>query len=240
MKFQLILSLLFLSFLSHSQPPEYDDLKIYYADGNYEKLVDKADKYTQKDDTKKDPHPYMWATKGLYKISISGNNDPEYKNAFKDALGYFGKSMKYDEDGSCLNTHMEFVNEFTKAAVELIVNDVEAGDFNKAYSWNVKYAKAAKDPAAAKYMEGACKFNKGDKSGANTAWKEADEMLKDVTSLDSWLEADRKLLKIAVIQSADCLMKSRQLDKAKDLMNRFAPWFDTQDDFKVKYDEIIN
>lgn len=240
MKFQSILGALLLSTTAFSQAPDYDDLTILYADGNYEKLVGKAEKYTTKDDTKKDPNPYIWMAKGLYKISISGESDPEYKNAFKEAMGYFSKAVKYDTDGAAQEKHNEFVTEFTNACVELIANDLDAGDFNKAYGWNVKYAKMTINPAGSKYMEAACKFLKGDKGGANTAWKEADEMLASVTSIADWSEADAKLLRKGVIQSADCLIQSRQVDKAKDLMNRFAPWFDGQDDFKAKYDELMN
>ena len=64
----------------------YDDLRILYADGNYEKLVKVADKYTNADNTKKDPIPYLWLSKGLYKLHVGGNQDPVYKNAYKEML----------------------------------------------------------------------------------------------------------------------------------------------------------
>ena len=89
-------------------------------------------------------------------------------------------------------------------------------------------------------MEGACKYRRGDKSGGGASWKEADEMLKDVTSLDSWREADRVIFMNGVIQSAKCLLDSRQTDKAKTLLNRFAPWFDQNNDYKAFYDEVVN
>ena len=41
--------LVFTNFLSYCQAPDYDDLKILYADGKYEKLVAAADKYTLKE-----------------------------------------------------------------------------------------------------------------------------------------------------------------------------------------------
>jgi hypothetical protein len=240
MKFITLLASLFVALLASAQPPSYDDLKIYYADEDFEKLVSKAMKYTDKDKTKKDPIPYIWVAKGLYKISVSGNDDPDYKNAFKDGIKYIGKAMKYDEDGTASQEHDEFLRMFTMRAVELIVNDCDAGDYRKAYGWNVKYLSIAKDKAGSKYMEGACKHQNSDKGGANTAWKEADEMLEEVKSLESWREADKTLLMRGVMESAGAMISSRQGSKAKELMDRFAPWFEENSDFKALYDEIIN
>lgn len=240
MKYYSLLVLFIIAKISLAQPPGYDDLKILYADEKFEKLVDKAVKYTEKDDTKKDPNAYIWVAKGFYKISIMGNDDPDFKNAFKDGVKYMGKAMKYDTDGSAVEKHFEFVNKFTNAAAERIINDVQAGDFSKAYGWNVKYLKMAKNMAGAKYMEGACKFRRGDKSGGSASWKEADAELEEVTSLDSWWEADKRLLMQGVMESAKCMVDTRQTQKAKDLLNRFAPWFDTNEEFKAFYDEVIN
>ena len=49
-----LLCLLFITQLSFSQSPKYDDLKILYADANYEKLAKVASGYTENDKTKKD------------------------------------------------------------------------------------------------------------------------------------------------------------------------------------------
>ncbi|MFN5910701.1 MAG: hypothetical protein ACK45H_05135, partial [Bacteroidota bacterium] len=59
----------------NAQPPKYDDLKILYADANYEKLVKVAENYSLKEELKKDALPFLWLAKGLYKISLSGTDD---------------------------------------------------------------------------------------------------------------------------------------------------------------------
>ena len=75
--------LLMSNFLAQAQAPGFDDLKILYADANYEKLVKVAENYTLKDELKKDPIPFVWLAKGLYKISLSGSDDEKYKTAYK-------------------------------------------------------------------------------------------------------------------------------------------------------------
>lgn len=241
MKNTFILFFFFITSLSLSaQPPTYDDLKILYADANYEKLVKVAENYTLKDDLKKDPIPYLWLAKGLYKISLSGTDDERFKNAYKDAIGALSKALKNDKDGSQLADHREFVEEFQLSMVTMIENDLTAKDYNKAAGWVVKYYKITNNPVGAKFLDASSKYRKADKGGANTLWKEAELLLGKITSIEDWTEADKTMLKLGVLQTAECYVTSRQHDKAKNVLNKVAQWYEGDEDFKTKYDEIVN
>jgi len=231
---------LFFALSAIAQAPDFDDLKILYADANYEKLVSQCEKYSGKDNTKKNPNVYIWMAKGYFKISVSGEADDDFKNSFKDAIGALSKAIKYDFDGSSQTEHEEFVNKFALACVERILNDVGAEDYRKAYGWNIKYLKISQNPIGAYYMEGACKFRNSDKGGANNSWREAENMIKTVTSIKGWLNADVLIFKQGVIQTAECYVSSRQVDKARELLNKVAPWFEGDDEFKMEYDKIVN
>ncbi len=237
--FSLLLLIFSVSALN-AQPPKYDDLKILYADANYEKLVKVADNYTLKDDLKKDVLPFLWLAKGLYKISLSGTGDEKFKNAYKDAIAALSKALKNDKDGTGLEDHMEFVNEFQMSMVTTVENDLGAKDYNKASAWVLKYYKITKNPIGAKYLDGAMKYRKADKGGANTAWKEADLMLQKITSIDDWSEADKKMLMYGALETAECYIASKQREKAKTLLNKVAQWFEGDETFKEKYDAIVN
>ena len=92
----------------------------------------------------------------------------------------------------------------------------------------------------AKYLEGACKFRVQDKGGANALWKEAEKMLATITSLDDYREEDKKLFKMGVFETAEAYVAMKQVDKAKTLLGKVAQWFEDDEDFKAKYDEIVN
>lgn len=235
-----IFLLVFAAMTATAQAPNYDDLKILYADANYEKLIKVAENYTMKDELKKDPLPFLWLSKGLYKISLSGTDDEKYKNAYKDAIAALAKAMKNDKDGTALSDHQEFIELFQMSMVELIANDIAAGDFNKASGWVIKYYKITRNPVGAKYLDGAAKYRKADKGGANTLWKEAETMLASITSIEEWSEADKKMLKMGIIQTAECFVAAKQKDKAKAVMNKVAQWFEGDEEFKTKYDELVN
>ncbi|MFT6983612.1 MAG: hypothetical protein ACJAUD_002391 [Crocinitomicaceae bacterium] len=237
------LSLIFMSQMTFSQ--NYDELKILYADGAYKKLVAKAIKITENDNSKKEVPPYIWAAKGLHKIHLSGDPDETYKNAYKDAIKYLGKGVKYDikiNDGATLadDEFVDFFEEFQMSLLTRIRNDFDAGQPKKAYSWAVKYNKITANLVGSKYLAGACKFLDSDPGTSRALWIEADKLLKDVTSIEGWSEADKKMLMYGVLYSADALKNKRQKDKAKELLNKVAQFFEEDEIWKEKYDQIVN
>lgn len=238
-KLVLILALLTTKVI-FGQAPDYNDLRILYADGNYEKLVKASEKYTLSDKTKAEPLPYMWMARGLYKVSLSGTDDENFKNAYKDAIGVLGKSIKYDKSGDVQREYAEFYDEFKNSMVELIKNEMEVGDFKKASPWILKYFKINMKSAGAKYLDGVCKFKNSDKSGAYTAWKEADLLMKEVTDIAEWSQAEKDLLMLGAMYVADCYVSIKQTDKAKAILGKVAQWFEGNETFKAKYDEIVN
>jgi hypothetical protein len=227
-----------------AQAPEFEDLQILYADGNYEKLVKVSDGYTNKESLAKDPLPFLWLAQGLYKISLSGSSSEKFKNAYKDAIAAFSKSLKNDqalvkkEGTSVLEDHQEFINEFQFSLAEIIRNDVEAKDFGKASGWIIKYYKITSNPVCIKHLDGAAKYKKADKTGANTLWKEADLLLSKVTSISEWNEAEKELLKQGILQTAECQIHAKQVEKAKATLEKVAEWYKDDLDFKTKYEEL--
>ena len=246
-KMKKIVSVLFLlvgSLSLHAQDPDFDDLKILYADANFEKLVKVAEGYTNKDELKKNPLPFVWLAKGLYKNSLSGTDNEKFKNAYKDAVGALGKAIKNDKDGTGLSEHEEFIEDFQMSMVEMINNDISAKDYSKASSWLMKYYKITRNPIGAKYLDGATKYRKADKSGANTLWKEADlaltKLLTDPESVENWSEADQKLLTLGALQTAECFIAGKQVEKSNALLKKILPLFEEDEDFKTKCAELMN
>ncbi len=227
----------------NAQPPKYDDLKILYADANYEKLAKVASSYCEKDKTAKDVLPYIWLAKGLYKISLSGTSDPKFKNAYKDAIKYLGKGIKYDikyNEGATLEEHKEFIDKFQLSLQEIIDNEVSSGNFKRAYGWVIKYQKITSNLIGPKYLLGACKYEDQDKATARAMWKEGDALMAEITSISDWSEADVLIFRSGLLYSANAMVKARQADKARALLNKAAQWFEEDEVWQEKYNEIVN
>lgn len=222
---------------------DYKDLRILFADGNYEKCVRESEKYTQKDDTKKDAEPYIWMAQSLYKISVSGNDDPEYKNAYKDALKFMDKFLKNDKDGSVLAGNDEF-QEFhmlmQTSLYESIENEISVENYRKAFSWVLKYPKVSKNTIGSSLVEGATKFRNDDKTAAFKLWRDSENALDTLASTDGWSESDLNMLKLGVLETSKCYVAIRKVENAKALFNKVAQWLEDDADFKAAYDEIVN
>lgn len=228
-------------FFADAQSDEkYDELVILFADAKYEKLIDQAEKLANKEDNKKDPEPYMWLSKAYYKISLSGTMDPAFKNAYKSSLKAMEKVIKLDKDTSCIKKNSEFIEELQNSLKELIVNDLAVEDFKKAAGWAQQYSKISYNSVGAEYLVAASKFRSGDKTGAKTLFKKCDDIIASTTSIESWVEADIVLLKEGALQSAECYLASKQLDKAMELLNTLKPWYSDDEDFNQKYIEFTN
>ncbi len=238
MKRILVFASILLFSYAKAQAPNYDDLRILYADGKFEKLVKAAENYTTKDKTKTDPLTHMWMARGLYKVSLSGTDDPKFKNAYKDAVGVLGKCVKLDKDGAVQKEFSEFFDEFSNALIETIQNEMVVP--KKAVGWISKYYKIFPKSVGAKYLEASCKFLDNDKGGANTIWKEADKMLTGVTNFESWSKAEKDMLRMGIISTAECYVKLKQKPKAETLLGKVAQWYENDTDFKDAYDRIVN
>lgn len=237
-----------------AQPPGYDDCLMYYTDKQWEKLIKTAEKYTNKEESANDPMAHLWLAKGLYEINQSGNTDEAYKNAYKDAISSMGKFIKLDKTGSFKKENMAFVEKIKASLAEMIDN--EMSNPKKASGWVIKYYKLEPKSIGAKYLDGACKYLSGDKTGANTFWKEAENMLTAVINEgkapfeivnanpeegdDGYSKADKEILKMGVLKTVECYMASKQKDKAKALLGKVAKWYENDEEFKEVYDSIVN
>lgn len=224
----------------NSQPPTYDDLIILHADGNFEKLIKESTKYSEKENSKNDAIVYYWLAKGYYKISFVADRDEDYKNAFKDCFTAIGKCLGKDKDGKVLAENAEFFSEVKKTLIETIRNDLDAKDYRKAAGWASKVYKITPNDIGAKYLEGACKFRVQDKGGANALWKESETLLSKIKSVENFKSEDLELFRIGVLETVECYLAMKQVEKAKTLMGKVAQWFQNDEIFKAKYDTIIN
>jgi hypothetical protein len=135
MKRSLILaavSILFLSAQAQKQP--YEDLLVKYVDEKYEDCLAKAYNYTEKDDTKKDPLPYLYMSMCLYEMSKIEKYRAmeEYKKSDREAIKYAEKYRKKDKNKEFFDNYTDFWGELNTMAQEMGLNHYDEG--TKGYS----------------------------------------------------------------------------------------------------------
>src|SRR5690554_6375697 len=88
---------------------DYQDLLIIKADGKWDDLIKKSERYTLKSSTQKDPVPSYYLAYGLYKISFDADRDDNYKNEYQDASTATYNMLMNDKDGEVQEQQAEFI-----------------------------------------------------------------------------------------------------------------------------------
>lgn len=218
---------------------EYQDLLFLKADGDWDKLIKKSERYTMRGRTEDDVLPYYYLAYGLYKISFVGDRDEKYDNAYKDALTAIGKLLKKDETGEVQEKYAEFLVEVKMSLLELIQNEFGNEEYRRAFGWVMRLYKFGRDYTPAKYLEAVCRYRNMDKATARMKWKQGKELMEQ-TDPSQWDEADRELMMLGLYESAKVLKESRQNKRAKEMMNMGAPYFEENEQWQDYYDRIVN
>ncbi len=238
---------------ANAQPPKFDDLVVLFADGNYAKLLKKAENYTQSDKTKKNPIPYLYLSKANYEIAREGGDLlKKYPKAGRDALKYAGKCISKDKDGTVYKENLAYFTTLKSGIIEEIRNLVETGEWSKVSGKLLAIKKVDKDDIGQHYLAAALAYHTKDRKKFVSEAKLAEEMLKnanpskftinedDDVDINEKKKADLEMLKIGVMAYADALVLSKQTPAAKDLLGKVAQWYEKDEEFKAKYDEIVN
>ncbi len=242
------------TFKVNAQPPKYDDLLILFADGDYAKLLKKAEQYTQGDKTRKDAIPYLYLSMANYEISKGADEEltEKYPRAAKDAIKYAGKCIQKDKDGSVYNENLEFFTKLKNAIIEDLRNYVDANDWARLSGKTPLMQKVDKADIGIHYLKAAVAYYKKDRKGMTVEAQLADKMLEEAdpskftinededVDITNKKKADLEMLKLGVIAYAQALVDARQEQKAKEVLGKVAQWFENDEEFKSKYDEIVN
>lgn len=197
-------SLLIVSASAQKKP--YDDLLVKFVDEKYEDCLAKAQTYTEKDDTKKDPLPYLYMSMCLYEMSKIEKYKAmdEYKKADKEALKWAEKYRKKDKNKEFFDNYADYWSDLNTMAQETGLNfyDEGAKGMSKAKQTFDSMTGYYPENPGAWLMLGLCQYRtnlakEGDASVAK--FKAALEVAGGVEALP---EDQKKLMRTALIDYA--------------------------------------
>ena len=233
------LFLLGFAFKSNAQPPYYDDLIILYADGSYEKLLKKAEKYTLKPETKNDPLPYLYLAKANFEMSKDQQWLDKYPKAFNQAIGYAGKCVKKDKEGLVKEENEDFFIDLKSTCVEDIRNLVEDEDFNRLRGSIMKLQRFDKQDVGSWFLLTAAQYRIKDKGSAKITFKEAMAKLEALQSTDNWHSVDFLMFRMGVLEYAKYCAELGQVEKVRDILGKTKQWMENDEEYMAFYNANI-
>ena len=134
---RLLLPMLLLPFLYHpatAQKHIYEDLLVLYVDEEYEKCIDRAERYTTKDATRRDPLPYLYISMCFHEMSKleEYTSQHEYRFADREALKYAVRFRKKDKEDAFVHNYEDYWMSLNTQAMEMAGHHMDMGDHSKA------------------------------------------------------------------------------------------------------------
>lgn len=227
---------------------EYEDLKALYIDGKYDKLVDKAEKYTKKEKTQNDPLPYLYMAKGLFKISLDAkwvadeHGKEVYGNAEMDALNKFVMYKKKDKGNVYRDIADPFMAELKGQLYEETQNYYETKVHKKVVGNMKKIQKIEPQNPGALLLKGLSEYGVANKAEGKKNVADAVNMIKAIKSIEDFSKEDQGLLEYSLMAYTNFLLEQKDFSGAKSAIALGYQWFkgDEHKDYDALYNKVTN
>lgn len=239
MRYLLLIGFTFCSLLNLSaQDGEYDKILAMLVDEDYEKVLYKAEPYTLKDDTKKDPIPYLYISMAYFEMSKRGEFEEKYPKAFKESLKYCSKHRKKDKDNQYFGEFSDFFSELRQAAMVSAEIELDQEKWTRAKGIYKYLVDIDSNDAGAILMMSYCLMKDKAKKEAEENLAEAKKIMEE-KGVDGLAKEQMNLLKAAIINVAGEFDATGMRAEAREWMEKGKEHFEDDDEFMGHYRDIV-
>ena len=203
---------------------ELDQLLVWFVDGKYEKVLYKAIRYTEDDDQKKHPMPYLYMAKSYLAIHNSDDSDlretyeVDKMKALKNALKYAGKFVKKDKEQDYIPQEQEYIEDLRKETIVAAETEMDNGKFTKAKSYYKYLTTLDSEDPGAWMMFGTVYLTLKARRDADKAWEKARNLLLDQQGR-GLTDGQLDLLQYAFVTTIEKLGEMSDPDKVREFIN---------------------
>lgn len=225
--------------MAQAQEGKYDKLMLLYLDEDYEKLLRKAEKYTDDSDTRRDPQPYLFMAKAYYEMSKREEYKDEIEpdDAIRSAFRYASRYRSKDEEGKYYEENEIFFQEMKQLAVEQAENEILQDDWRKARRYYDEICEFDPNDPGAWMMQGYAYLQGRGTREADRQLEKGYRIAKERNLDDLW-RVEKGLLKKALINYSEHLVEKGMRDSARKVIEIGNPVFMEDKEFEVVYNEI--
>lgn len=215
---------------------DYKDLLAMFVDEKYEKCLYKAEGYTLKDETKKDPLPYLYVSMCYFEMSKRDEFKEKYPDAFKQSMKFLSKYGAKDKEQKYVGDFEDFFGEIRTTAINEAESQYDAQKYTKSKTIYDQLVDIDPNDAGANIMLGLSFSGMKSKKEADVAIKKAMTTLMEKKA--SKTKEQLNLLKNAIMLYATQLNESGNREGAKEWLDLGLEYFKDDKEYKVTYDTI--
>jgi len=209
---------------------DFKEILFLVIDGDYEKAVNKAEKYMDKDATRRDPRPYVYGSMAYFEISRNEELAEEYPRAFREAIKYGYKARRYDKENKYMPEFDRYVTELKAEVMQEARYQYETENWRK----SVTYAKYVNriDPKdlSALLLKGSAEFRGRNAYQAEKTFEEAKVLLEEFSASDVAIES-KSAYRYAVLEYAKLMEEEGQKASARPYLEAMTPMLEDDPEF---------
>jgi tetratricopeptide (TPR) repeat protein len=228
---------------------EYPELLNHYINGEYEKIIKKAEEGTMfsksiTDKNRRQPLPYLYLAKAYYEISKLEKYKEEYSRAFKQCLTYAARFVDRDEKNKFIDDHARFLAQVRRECMEVASMHYERGEhekrqYRKARYYYDKMQDFSPGDPSPYYMEGLTWIKQGLERQAERPFKKGHELYGQLDSLGQLKKDQRELFKFFIKEYSRYLLEEGMRDSAQTIVKKADGYFRKDDEFMEQYNKAM-
>ncbi len=235
------LLLLGISFKVDAQAKWENKLLNLYIDEDWAKLKSSALSVTENDKYKKEPLPYLYVSIAYFEMSKNPEYAEKEPKAFKYAMKYAVKWRKKDKQNELYDEYYDtYFFDLKNVMIEEAQNYYDEGVAKKAM-YNMKQMTGfSTEDYTAWFFRAMCEVKLQMSTEAVKHFAQAVPQLVAIPDFEEYPEEQQGLLKYCLMKYSDDLIESGLIDSAKTTIDIGYKYFENDEAYKRKYDEIKN
>lgn len=226
---------------AQAQKQPFDDLLIRYVDEKYEDCVSRAEAYTLKDNTKKEPLPYLYMCMCLYEMSKveKYRNMDDYKRADRESLKWAAKFRKRDSDNSLFEEYKDFFSSLNTMAQDWGISELDQPKgLSRAKQTFTSMTKYHPENPGPWLMLAVCNYKANSVQEGDGNVKKFKETLQAAGAIEKMPADQQAILKAALIRYATYLNEKGDRGGAKEAIVIGAEAYKNDAEYKVALEEF--
>ncbi len=214
-----------------AQEDPYKDILFLIIDGDYEKAVSKAEKYNERDKTKREPVPYIYASMAYFEMSKKEQFQADYPRAFRDAIKKAYKAKRYDKENEYMPQHSNYINELKAEIMREARFQYQSEKWRKSITYSKYVTRIDPNDISAMLLKGVAEVKGRNTYQAKTTFEEADEALKNFNASDVSLDGKTAFL-YAILEYAKLMADEGTKANAQPYLDAVAGLYEDDAEFQ--------
>lgn len=223
--------------VQHAQAQDDDpfkDILFMIIDRDYEKALSRAERFQNRDDTRRDPRPYIYASMAYYEISKDETLREKYPRAFNEAIKNAYKASRYDKENVHMPEHSRYINELKADIMREARFEFEQGSWRKAITNAKNVVRIDPNDLSAMLLQGVAEVKSRNEYQAKVTFDAADEALANFSPSDISMDA-KEAYRYAFLQFADLMAEQGSKERARPYLDAVAEVYADDPEFSRVY-----